>query len=675
MRSRRGLSLAPLLLGLILAGCGATDRGADETRGQSTKAVRSHGLRIDLPVGWHGEVVRPGPPGALTLRAANFPLPKVPTDVGQQAQRTMGERDVLITLAYDGRARGASGVRRAALPLAIGRADFASFEGFARPVATDAFVLDGRAFHLWVAFRSETPSDELLAEANRVLATVALEPRRLALADLSMELPVGWDGYAKTLGSYDENPVLYAANAAWPDVGQNLEHSALRELFERLPRDGVVITAVSGLHGVEPGARALAPPIKLADGYFLADSYEGQPAPHVSTQLVFGRVGDRFLNVQVFFGRNDPDDAMRDEANAVLATLAVSAAPAAAAPVGWRNHRTPELGVSATVPDGWHPADKPLTNIIDPREVLALATYPLPGGGKDGGPCVAAKHALEAMPADGALIWLLEYRPTRGDVWADLPRSRFPPRPDSSALSRADLQPGVCGAGLGTSTTFRDADRPFQLWLLFGNKVSDTRLVEVAQILSGLRFDDLPAPPPDPYAGWPLINTNPGDSLRPPPGWAATAAMFPPEKTQRPRALFFASNRPLFGLPNKLVPHVDALPGPMPSAAVANEFPNDGVLLWVVEENARWQIGTHFEPIDRNWPRPGDFHPAEVLTKSAPEVRWLHAGGEWRGYRFSIWVASGPGAGEEDRQLALKSAASLAVSGCWRDVIDDCPDG
>jgi len=113
----------------------------------------------------------------------------------------------------------------------------------------------------------------------------------------------------------------------------------------------------------------------------------------------------------------------------------------------------------------------------------------------------------------------------------------------------------------------------------------------------------------------------------------------------------------------------------MPSAAVANQFPEDGVLLWVVEESDRWQIGKDFEPIDRGWPRADSFKPAEVLTKPAPEVRWLHAGGVWRGYRFSIWIGSGPEASEEDRQLALKSAGSLAVSGCWRDVIDDCPDG
>ena len=335
--------------------------------------------------------------------------------------------------------------------------------------------------------------------------------------------------------------------------------------------------------------------------------------------------------------------------------------------------RDAELGISYSYPCDWHRPPAPLTRSIDPREVLALATYPLGGRGEGGGPCVAAGAAVAAMPRSGALIWLLEYRPPRGDVWADLPRERFPHRPERFELSRDDLQPGLCGAGLGTSVAFRDADRPFQLWLLMGDEVSDARLGEIREILDGLRFDELPAPPPDPYAGWPLINDNPGDSLRPPPGWAAAAAMFPPGATRRPRPLFFASNRPLLGLPQKLVPHVDELPGPWPAHAVANDFPDDGVLLWVLEEESG-EASQEFPPIDRTWPGAADFRPADVLTKPNPELRWLRAGGSFRGYRFSVWIAAGAASTAADRALAVKSAGSLAVSGCWRDGYDDCPD-
>jgi hypothetical protein len=182
-----------------------------------------------------------------------------------------------------------------------------------------------------------------ILSSSRKLETFAVEPRPLALDGLSIELPVGWDGFAKRL-EVDESPAVYAANVPWPDVGQNFEQAPAGEQFERLPPDGVVVSAVLGPLGVDPGVRARKPPLELADGYFLADTYEGQPAPRVSTQIISGRAGDRFLYVQVFFGRNDPDETMRAEANAVLATLRVSAQPAIPPPAGWRQHRAPELG-------------------------------------------------------------------------------------------------------------------------------------------------------------------------------------------------------------------------------------------------------------------------------------------------------------------------------------------
>jgi hypothetical protein len=91
-------------------------------------------------------------------------------------------------------------------------------------------------------------------------------------------------------------------------------------------------------------------------------------------------------------------------------------------------------------------------------------------------------------------------------------------------------------------------------------------------------------------------------------------------------------------------------------------------------EQEKGEASAEFPPIGRGWPSRDDFQPADVLTEPAPDVRWLRAGGSFRGYRFSVWVGAGPEASEAEVALALKGAASLAVSGCWRDVIDDCPD-
>jgi hypothetical protein len=242
-------------------------------------------------------------------------------------------------------------------------------------------------------------------------------------------------------------------------------------------------------------------------------------------------------------------------------------------------------------------------------------------------------------------------------------------------LGYADLEDNLsCFLGPGYGTTFRAADRPFQLLVAFGGRPTEEQLGRVRDTLNSLEFDLLPPPPADPYAGWPLVNDNPGDSLRPPPGWPAAAAMFPPDKTPRPRPLFFASNRPLFGLPSKLVPHVGELPGPYPEAAVSHDFPADGVLVWVLEER-RDSPEAEFRPIGGGWPSRDDFQHAELLTEPAPDVRWLRAGGSFREFRFSVWIGAGAEATQADRDLALKSAASLAISGCWRDGFDDCPEG
>ncbi len=494
--------------------------------------------------------------------------------------------------------------------------------------------------------------------------------RSIGIAGVSIQLPRGWDGYATRVGADDAVTVIWVASRSFSESLPGAEFP--RETLAALPEDGVAVEIVAQPPQIDSASWPLpTAPLTLADGYFLGDAYEGQPAPHVSTQIIEARMGDRALYVQVYFGRNRPDGSMRARANAVLASLAV----AASLPVreergdGFIRFHDPEVGVSGRYPEAWHRA-RALTNLVAPREVLALATYALRDRAK-AGEC-APDTARADVPSGGAFVWLLEYRPVRGEVWADLARDRFPPKPARFEIRRGDLGENLsCFLGPGYSMTFRAADRPFQLLVAFGGPPSDERLEEVEEILTGLRFDELPPPPPDPYASWPFVNDNPGDSLRPPPGWAAAAAMFPPDTTARPRPLFFASNRPLPGLPHKLVPHVDELPRPFPASALAS-FPSDAVLVWVLEEE-KGDISAAFPAIGRSWPARDDFQPAEAPT-GAPGVRWLRAGGSFRGYRFSVWIAAGPQTSEEDLTLALKSAQSLAVSGCWRDRFDDCPD-
>ena len=113
------------------------------------------------------------------------------------------------------------------------------------------------------------------------------------------------------------------------------------------------------------------------------------------------------------------------------------------------------------------------------------------------------------------------------------------------------------------------------------------------------------------------------------------------------------------------------MPGPFPAAALA-AFPSDAVLLWVLEEG-KGDASPQFPELGRQWPMRADFHDADTPTPAPAGLHWPRADGSFRGYRFSLWIASGPGASQQDLELALKSGASLAVSGCPRDPGDDCP--
>jgi hypothetical protein len=163
------LVLVALLLGLLVAGCGD---------GVAPKTISGHGLSIELPEGWQGRVSKPGPEYATTLRAANFRLPVDEDYPGPKTGQAMGKGSIVIDVndlgPYPSPGFPSEGWVEATLPIAIGRSDFGGpFEDWSPPgYALRNLVVGGRALMVGVGFGTATPSDELLAEANRVLATL-----------------------------------------------------------------------------------------------------------------------------------------------------------------------------------------------------------------------------------------------------------------------------------------------------------------------------------------------------------------------------------------------------------------------------------------------------------------------------------------------------------------------
>jgi hypothetical protein len=314
-------------------------------------------------------------------------------------------------------------------------------------------------------------------------------------------------------------------------------------------------------------------------------------------------------------------------------------------------------GVSVVRPEGWQLFAPRITALTFPADRLLLTSYPTGRGGN-----CSPDRAEQDLPADGALIYLLEYRPSVGAVWTDgRHRSNFPPRPAHFRLRKRDLGNYECWSISSYMIRFRAADRPFQLHVALGPHTTAARRAQVLRTLDSLRFSALPAPPPDPYAGWHELHTETGDTLRTPPTW--TASVTPsPRRHPQPRTLFLTANSPLLGLSARRNTSADALPSTFPAGALA-AFPDDGVLFWIREDTPGPATTTWPRLPDRAWPTATDFTPVTGrIADRWPRLHWLRASAQQRNTRYSLWIISGPAATDADQRLAIKSAARFGFS-------------
>jgi hypothetical protein len=170
--------------------------------------------------------------------------------------------------------------------------------------------------------------------------------------------------------------------------------------------------------------------------------------------------------------------------SARLATLAgvLAAAPAlgAAAPATPAVPAAPPpartqlgAGLSIVVPAHWHVALR-LTALQEPYERFTLASFALPQPPPERGAC-GPDLAVNAMPADGALAWVLEY-PQRGAT-----RLSFPPQPRRFVLPLVPAAHYDCFPR-GWLVRFRVGARPFQIMVALGPRAGRNR----ARLLSAL---------------------------------------------------------------------------------------------------------------------------------------------------------------------------------------------
>jgi len=160
----------------------------------------------------------------------------------------------------------------------------------------------------------------------------------------------------------------------------------------------------------------------------------------------------------------------RRDALVALALAALAIALAVSAAIGSGNSASrPEAAGNVRLPTGWHAVRRPITAVLYPVQVLAAATYPisLPRHPRSCWP----NAALRQMPANGALLQIIEYKP-RDSAGKPVRVPHLRHRPDR--FTYADYEPFEC-AGPSYKFDFEQAGRAFQAQVWFNRKTAEPR--------------------------------------------------------------------------------------------------------------------------------------------------------------------------------------------------------
>jgi hypothetical protein len=143
---------------------------------------------------------------------------------------------------------------------------------------------------------------------------------------------------------------------------------------------------------------------------------------------------------------------------------------------------------TVTLPAGWYTTtERYAPYLADPREVYSAATYPLPAPGTPTPACDGQipKAPLEAMPPDGAFVWLLvsgadseRRNPNPGDT--------KPPRPASFTLG--SLPQTDCGGYAVRMGWYSIDGRTVGITIALGPSATPDRVRELETLVGSIRF-------------------------------------------------------------------------------------------------------------------------------------------------------------------------------------------
>jgi hypothetical protein len=192
----------------------------------------------------------------------------------------------------------------------------------------------------------------------------------------------------------------------------------------------------------------------------------------VSVGVVLALLG---VSIWLLLPLGKSDDSVR--LGAAVNSPAASVSPSAVSSTHptWLVHSVGQ-GLTIGSPPAWTIAGAGGMTLLSPQPVLTAGTWPFPAGGD-----CAPTAALDSMPRDGALFWILEY-PSLDDT------QEFAPRPENFSLG--DLKgPFECVGQKTYLLLFRDESRFFQVHIVIGPDASDSVRSDVLEVLDSLQVD------------------------------------------------------------------------------------------------------------------------------------------------------------------------------------------
>jgi hypothetical protein len=157
----------------------------------------------------------------------------------------------------------------------------------------------------------------------------------------------------------------------------------------------------------------------------------------------------------------------------------------------WMEHDDARDQVSIQTPPDWFFNDDPVPALLDPRVLFAASTAPIQSGGE-----CAPDNATGNLPADGALLWVVEYTSVgTGTEGPQRAPYEFPPRDGSFQLG--PLQGPFECIGVRTHLVlFRDGGRYFQVHVMLGPDASSALEADVLRSLDSFQAQSTGGPSP-----------------------------------------------------------------------------------------------------------------------------------------------------------------------------------